>query len=140
MPDPYCVAMVLADAVHIDPGTQKRFILGTFSTLASPSFPATLNLSVYYGITDADEGDYEVTFRIVDSRHLFDDETEPLLLTTFPIHSPSPLAVCEGILSMKGLTIPAPGVYHCELMHGSEVLMSRRLVAIEIPKVEEVDL
>lgn len=139
MADPYCVAMVLCDDVHIDPGTQKRFIMGTFSTIASHSFPATINLAVYYGITDAG-GDMEITFRIVDSRHLFDDSSEPLFFVTFPMTSPTPLAVCEGILQVKGLTIPSAGVYHCELMHGEEVLMARRLVAIELPKPSEGEL
>jgi hypothetical protein len=129
--------MVLADAVHIDPGTHKRFILGTFSTLASESFPAQLNLSVYYGITDAETGEFEVTFRIVDSKHLFDDDTEPLFSTTIPINSPSPMAVCEGILTLRGLMIPAAGVYHCELLYGNEVLMARRLVAVGIEQAEQ---
>jgi hypothetical protein len=137
MSEPYCVAMVLADAVHIDPGTHKRFILGTFSTLASHSFPATLNLSVFYGLTDADQGDFEVTFRIVDSKHLFDDDSKPIFLATIPISSPSPLAVCEGVLTLQGLVIPAAGVYHCELLHRNEVLMARRLIAIETQSTEQ---
>jgi hypothetical protein len=133
MAQPYCLAMVLCDAAHQDPGTGKKTLLGTFSTVFSKEYPARITFAVYFAITDVDVGDYELGFRVVDSEHLFDDESDPLFDKKLASHSISPLGVCEGVLMLEGFEIPSPGVYHCELLIGNEVLMSRRLVALEPP-------
>jgi hypothetical protein len=65
----------------------------------------------------------------VDSKHSFDDDSQPILELQMNSHSPNPLAVIEGALG--GIVeIPESGVYHCELLAGGNVLMSRRLVAL----------
>ena len=135
MSEPYCLAMVLCDAVHRDSATGKHTILGTFSTLASKEFPAPLQLAVYFAITDA-QGEYELVFRIVDSGHAFDDEIEPEVVLRLPVSSPSPLAVFEGHFGVQG-PIRKAGVYHCELLLNDNVLMSRRLVAVDPTSLEE---
>jgi len=129
MSDPYCLAMVLCDAVHKDSATNKFTILGTFSTVGSPEFPTVVQLSVYFAITDLG-GEYELNFRIVDSQFLFDAEEEPIFEATVPIESENPLAVFEGVIGLNGAVLPKPGVYHCELLIQGEVLMSRRLIAL----------
>jgi hypothetical protein len=40
----------------------------------------------------------------------------------------SPLVVVEAAAMIKA-QLPAPGLYHCELFAGDQLLMSRRLVA-----------
>lgn len=95
MAEPYCLAMILCDSVHKDSTTGKQTILGTFSTVNSQVFPAKLSFAVYYAVTDAD-ADQELIFRVVDSRHGFEEGVEPVCEMTFPVKSPSPLAVIEG--------------------------------------------
>jgi hypothetical protein len=121
--------MVLCDHVHVDGTTQKQTILGTFSTVGSSEFPAKVSFAVYYAITDAD-GQIEITFRTVDSKHAFEDNSDPVFSVDIPIQSPSPLAVIEGRIYVRDMTLPEPGVYHCELLWGESTLMSRRLVAL----------
>jgi hypothetical protein len=136
MAEPYCLAMILCDNVHVDSATGKQTILGTFSAVGAKKFPANFALTVYFAITDAAEGETELTFRIVDSRHGFDDGSAPVFEHKFPIQSPSPLAVIEG--RFGGIAVlPQPGVYHCELLTGENVLMSRRLVALLPPDAQE---
>ena len=135
MSEPYCLAMVLCDAVHRDRATGKRTILGTFSAVSATEFPTSFSLSVYYAITDA-SGEFPVTFRIVDSAHAFDEQSEPVFQVDATLRSPSPLAVHEGVIGLSPVTLPEPGVYHCELLHGEELLMSRRLVAICVSHTE----
>lgn len=131
MAEPYCLAMVLADAVHVDATTGKQTILGTFSTVGAQSYPTKLRFCVYFAVTDA-HGDFRLTFRIVDSRHVFEDTVQPVLEVNVQLSSPSPLAVCESCIALggEGVQLPDPGVYHCELLHGESLLMSRRLVAV----------
>lgn len=38
MAEPYCLAMVLCDAVHRDPATAKHFVMGTFSSVGATDF------------------------------------------------------------------------------------------------------
>jgi hypothetical protein len=132
MADPYCLAMILCDDVHIDSTTGKQTILGTFSTVGASDFPTKVSFAVYYAITDA-EGSMDLTFRMVDSKHGFDEESTPIFEVTFTIQTPSPLAVLEGRIYVANAILPQAGVYHCELLAGENVLMSRRLVAIRPP-------
>lgn len=120
--------MILCDAVHVDSTTGKQTILGTFSTVTADQFPATIVLCVYFAITDA-QGEFHLKFRIVDSRHAFEDDSQPVLELEVTCKSPSPLAVCESMIAGP-LQLPSAGVYHCELLVGDNLLMSRRLVAV----------
>jgi hypothetical protein len=129
MSDPYCLAMVLCDWVHRDGTSGKATILGTFSVLRAPEFPTKLSFWVYFSLTDI-LGEFNLTLRIVDSEHEFIDENEPIVNRTAVLTSPSPLVVHEGAIQVKNLEIPRPGVYHCELLNGAIVLMSRRLAAV----------
>jgi hypothetical protein len=136
MADPYCLAMILCDNVHIDSTTGKQTILGTFSTVGANQFPTKASFAVYYAITDA-EGSFDLLFRMVDSKHGFDEKSTPVFEIAFTNQSPSPLAVIEGRLYVANAILPEPGVYHCELLAGENVLMSRRLVAICAPDAPE---
>jgi len=134
--NPYCLAMVLCDGVHRDPSTGKFTILGTFSSFASASYPAQINLCIYSAITD---GLGPVTLRIqliraeagiVDAQ----DESElpgRVFIVKRDMDFHSPFAVVESAIGMQ-TELPEPGQYHCELWANEELLMSRRLIAGEI--------
>jgi len=136
MSEPYCLALVLCDAVHRDPATGKCTILGTFSTVNSLEFPTHLSFCQYNAVTDAD-GEFKLKFQIVDSGHSFEEDAKPLFSVEVDLHSPSPLAVIEGTMAIQNVPLPKPGVYHCELLHEETLLMSRRLVAIQMSGVNE---
>lgn len=133
--EPYCLAMILCDAVHKDPATGKSTLLGTFSTFGSVVYPAPLSLHVYFALTDG-EGTYDVKIRLVNSKHIVDENAESVFEVNFNPEFPDPLCVIEG--SMGGLfSIPEPGVYHCEILCDENVLMSRRIVADKFEQQEE---
>lgn len=128
MSEPYCVALVLCDAVHTDPTTRKNTILGTFSTVETDRLPAKIAISVYWAITEC-EGTINLRFQIVHASAIADDMVEPEFTLDLPvINSPSPLVVIEGQLSAKPVELSRRGVYHCELYADDVLLMSRRLV------------
>lgn len=132
MPEPYCLAMVLCDAVHRDATTGKFTILGTFSTLASHKFPAQVKFCVYYAVTDG-LGPTSMRLRLVDAKQGIanggseDDGMVFEACSDFDFESP--LLVLEGAAAF-GTALPKPGLYHCELWAGNELLMSRRLLAV----------
>lgn len=136
MAEPYCLAMVLCDAVHRDPATGKFTLLGTFSNFSAKSFPTKVRFSIYFAITD---GMGLTTLRIqaceasvgyVDARNE-NEEPGRVFLAQTQIDLGNPLAVFEQGIGFETI-IPTPGLYHCELWAGNEVLMTRRFTATEI--------
>lgn len=134
MREPYCLAMVLCDAVHKDPATGKSTLLGTFSTFGSVSYPAPLAMAIYFSLTDG-QGTHEINVRLINSKHIIDDQVESVFEANVPMDFPDPLVVIEGSIGSQFL-IPEPGVYHCEILCGQEVLMSRRIIADLFPTPE----
>jgi hypothetical protein len=128
MPEPYCLAMVLCDAVHRDAMTGKFTLLGTFSTLYAAQFPAKVMFCVYFSITDG-LGKTTIRTKIVDSESL-GSETNPIFEMPADFEFSSPLLVMESV-ALVATEIPKPGLYHCELYAGNELLMARRLLAVD---------
>ena len=126
--------MVLCDAVHKDPATGKNTLLGTFSTFGSTNYPANLSLAIYFSLTDG-QGKHDIKLRLISSKHIVDETIEPLFVIDLQMEFPDPLCVIEGATGGVFL-INEPGVYHCELLAGEDVLMSRRIVADTIETQE----
>ena len=142
MAEPYCLAMVLCDAVHQDRATNKFTILGTFSTRRE-QFPLHFAAMIYFAITDG-SGEVMLSVRIVESAADITDEDGVVVFESprIPIHLPSPLMVMEGVIPLIGqdergmiqpVSLPRPGVYHCELRANDQLLMARRLLALGPP-------
>lgn len=137
MAEPYCLAMILCDGVHVDPGTGKFTILGTFTNFSATSFPAAIQFVVYFAVTDG-LGDVTLTLQLVDATadpiDATNEENDPARVFIFKqqAHFPDPLTMIEGVFGVQ-VILPKAGLYHCELWANSDVLMSRRLSATEIP-------
>jgi hypothetical protein len=54
------------------------------------------------------------------------------------LESKNPLSVCEGILAL-GFRLNELGVYHCEIQTNGNVLMARRLVAMQVPQAGKAE-
>jgi hypothetical protein len=122
--------MVLCDAVHRDLGTGKFTLLGTFSTLHALAFPASVAFSVYFAITDG-QGKTTISLRLVDSESIGDPSAQPLRELPTEFEFASPLMILESV-AFIGAQVPRPGLYHCELYAGQELLMSRRLLVVNV--------
>jgi hypothetical protein len=126
--------MVLCDAVHRDFTTGKYTILGTFSTLGAYAFPAKISFSIYFAITDG-LGQTKLRLRLVDAESGIVDTGENAAQgLVFQIETDialeDPLAVMETVVAI-GTALPRAGLYHCELWAGDDMLMSRRLLAVQ---------
>jgi hypothetical protein len=133
--------MVLCDNVHRDSSTGKYTLLGTFSTLRAQSFPARVQFCVYYAVTDG-LGPTKLRLRLVDAEAGIVDrpgqEEEGTVFdeTTMEFDFPDPLVVLESVTGIQ-VAMPKPGLFHCELLANEELLMSRRLLAIQAESEEE---
>lgn len=130
VPAPYPLAMVVCDAIHADPGTGKMTILGTFSAIFAPSFPAVHpQISVYLSVTDG-RGTVPLNLRLVDAN----EEREPVFSVEAPIPFADPLSVVELRFLFQGVVFPEPGEYRIQVFAGAEHLIERRLAVIPTPR------
>ncbi len=104
MAEPYCLAMVLCDAVHQDRTTNKFTILGTFSTLGAERFPLFFGGMVYFAITDG-IGEVMLSVRIVESAADITDQEGVVVFESpkIPIQMSSPLMVMEGVAPLMSV-------------------------------------
>jgi hypothetical protein len=138
MAEPYCLAMLLCDAIHQDLATGKHTLLGTFSTVTAAEFPAHIHLCVYFAITDG-LGKIPLKLRIVDAETDIAGNAESAAWESpeLEVNFPDPLMVCESTVSNIPVILPKAGVYFCELYSGTTLLMSRRLLALGPGEVEK---
>ena len=126
--------MVLCDHVHRDATTGKHTLLGTFSTFGASKFPAEVKFCVYFAITDG-LGQTTLRLRLVDATSGLVDESESDVKPVFEVSGEfsfeSPLVVLEGTFGFM-TKIPRAGLYHCEMLAGDELLMSRRVLAAQV--------
>jgi len=139
MAEPYCLAMVLCDGVHRDAATGKSTILGTFSALGAKEFPARVLFWVYFAVTDA-LGPTTLRLRIVDaSSGIANGSGEDASMVpeaSWDHDFEDPLMVLE-VGAQIDTVLPKPGLYHCELWARNDLLMSRRLLAVQGPTEQE---
>lgn len=128
-PIPLALAMVVCDAIWADPGTGKKTILGTFSTIIGREFPLKMSqLSVYVALTDA-RGKVPLTLRLVD----VDELRDPVISQDFEVDFIDPIMIAEGTFLFTETIFPEPGEYRLQLLSASELIIERRLLIMPIP-------
>ena len=124
---PYALALVIADAIHRDPGTGKRTILGCFSSIYAREFPATHPaLAVYIAVTEG-RGVVPIKVRMVD----VDDEKDPIFEVEGEANFQDPRMVMDMDLFIPNLVFPEPGEYRIQLFASGEPLLERRIMVLE---------
>jgi hypothetical protein len=127
--EPVALAMILCDAIHVDPGTGKRTLLGLFSVLFAREFPVTHPLMAVYTCLTECHGKVPFTLRIVD----VNEEREPVFEVSDEIDIGDPLGVAELDFRIGGLVFSAPGEYRCQLLSAGHPLIERRIIVIQVP-------
>lgn len=143
MSPPFCLALVLCDAVHRDPSTGKFTLLGLYENIFATQFPTSQWITLYFAVTDG-LGPVRLAIRIVDAKSFPSgpppreiDVTKPpedgsISLCVADADFSSPLVVNEQAVTFL-LPIEKEGVYLCELWADSELLMTRRVSVRAIP-------
>src|SRR3954447_5978425 len=86
---PFALSMIICDAVHVDPGTGKAFILGCFGSIGAEEFPARHpRMTVFVEITDC-RGKTPFLVRLVD----VDEQCEPIAEILSDAEMLDPLAI-----------------------------------------------
>jgi uncharacterized protein DUF6941 len=123
---PDVLALVIADSVLVEAGSQKCYIQGTYSTIMAAAFPImSPRIFVYVAITNG-HGKTPMILRIVD----VDETHAPLVVSELSIDFPDPLTVVEGVFILQGVTFPRAGEYRLQLFGAGQPLRERRLQVV----------
>ncbi len=129
-PAPVVLAMILCDAIHQDPATQKCTLLGTFSTINVRKFPAVhRQLCVHVAMTD---GHGQTRIKLMLSN--VDEKKEPLFSQEGMIEFGDPRVVAELNFTVNNLTFHEPGEYRLQVYGNNELLTERRVYVLEMGK------
>jgi hypothetical protein len=128
LPPPIALAMIICDAIWIDPSTGKPTLLGMFSSIAAKTFPATHPLlATHVCLTDG-EGVIPIKIRLIDA----DEENDPLFELEAELEFPDRRAIIDMNAHMKDIAFPAPGEYRLQLFARNQFVIERRLVVKNI--------
>jgi hypothetical protein len=121
-PPPIVQAMLLADHIHIDPSTGKRYILGTYNRIMAAKFPHSVpKLCLLLALTNG-HGSTVLRLRVVD----MDEERGPLLESAHPANMPNPNEIYYFPVTLS-VVFPAPGAYRIQLFADNDLLRELRL-------------
>ena len=124
-PPPLALSMILADHVHRDLASGKFFILGTYNSVLSSSFPRVCQpLVVYAALTD---GHGQVPLRLVLTDA--DEELGAICAAEGAAEADDPTRVWEVVFLLRGVVLPRPGQYRLQLFSGASLLRELRLEA-----------
>lgn len=136
MPAPICLAMVVCDGHYRDPFTNKRTLIGTFSTLSGETFPIVHpHITINVALTDG-RGHVPVLLEMVDA----DEERPPLIKFEGSVTFADPRHVIDMCFQTGVISIPEPGEYRLRLFAGGEFILERKIFAGPPIPVDQWDL
>ena len=122
-PNPEVLALIVCDQIITDRLTGKQSIIGMFSVIHSPRFPAAHpQLSVFASLTGG-HGQVKLMIRIVD----VNEARPPLVQGQGEVQFANPLAIANLALQFHGLMFPEPGDYRVQLLSNGALLREARL-------------
>jgi hypothetical protein len=124
MPVPICLAMVICDHVHREPGGGKYTLLGLFSDITAKGFPVVHpRLSVFIELTDG-YGKMPVRLRMID----VDERREPVFEAIGEIEFADPRTVASLEFHFHNSRFTEPGEHRLQLFCAGHPIMERRIM------------
>ena len=125
-------AVVLCDSIHTDSTSGKHSLLGCFSLIRFPAFPAAAPpFHLYVVVTGArctEEQPMEVRVRITDA-----DQKSVLFDLAGRIGPCDPLSHYELVCQVDGVEFGAAGPYVVQILADGVQVAERRLPVVEAP-------
>ena len=124
---PICQSLLLCDGLHVDPGTGKYFLLGTFSAIQAASFPTVHpQLGIFCELTNG-HGRTNVSIKI--SRIVADRIDGDLIgQLEGSIDFADPRMVSCLAMVLPNVVFPEPGEYRVSVESNGHLLNERKLV------------
>jgi len=127
-PIPDVMALIVCDQIITDRITGKQSLIGMFSKVHAPRYPAAHpQLSVYVALTEG-YGETDITIRIVDSN----EARPPIVEGKGKVAFKDPRAIANLALQFHGLTFPQAGEYRIQLFANDQLCREARLQLIQM--------
>ena len=127
-PVPDVIALIVCDQIITDRMTGKQSLIGMFSKIHAPRFPAShAQLCVFVALTEG-YGNTELVIRLVDSN----EARPPIVEGRGKVDFKNPRAIAHLALQFHGLTFPEAGEYRVQLWSGGELLREARLELLQV--------
>ena len=130
---PIVLAMVICDAIHQDPATQKCTLLGTFSTITARNFPVVHPMLAIHIALTGGHGKTRIRLTLMSTQG-----EEQLFSQEGFLQFSDPRVVAEVNFGIRNLQIPHPGEYRVQVYANDELLSERRLHVFGIQPVGPV--
>ena len=127
LPPPITLAMVVCDAIWVDPTGGKTSLLGLFSQFGAGTFPTTYPLICVHVCMTGAHGRIPLELRLVDA----DDENDPLVQVPEEVDFPNRGSMIEWDVEMENVEFPSPGDYCLQLYAGAEFVLERRITVYQ---------
>jgi len=126
LPEPKVLAFIICDTVVEDKLTNKKSLIGLFSSVNAARFPCTLPvINVFVSLTGG-HGEYQCSLSCMK-----DDGSNEILKLSGPIKFENPLAIVETNFTITGASFPDAGIYRFEFSCNNIPVISRKFQVIE---------
>ncbi len=130
VPKPLLLAMVPSDGAYREPVSGKWFIFGVFEVIHLSAFPSEMPMLTTYVALTACRGHLAIRLRLVG----VDEDLDPLSTLEFEVEFNDPRETQEIIFRMARVNFPSAGEYRLQLFVADELLVERRIIAVQKPK------
>lgn len=130
--NPIVLAIVICDAIHVDRGTGKKTLLGTFGNIKSKTFPLTFpQIAVFLSLTEG-YGKTKMDLKVVRvSADDFDDQV--ITSAALEVEFPSPRAVVDIPLALQNVKFEQAGDYRFQVFASDGTpLLERRFTITDL--------
>ncbi len=130
MPDiaPMVLSAIICDRVLFDAPTKTSSLISIRDTVVSPKYPMRYPQMFFFSELTNGHGQAELTVRLIDTNA--DDRV--LLAKHSSVKFPDVNSIVSVVLGFDGLIFPHPGKYCFQLYSGDSLLISRRLICLEL--------
>jgi hypothetical protein len=117
------VTIAVCDAIHLDPATKRKTLVGVYPHVVSEAFPLTLNQVWLFVCFTGAQGILTLTVRVLDGEAVLFEAGGK---ATFG----DPGSTYEATVPVNSLTFAAPGVYVIEALADGVAFARRELRVI----------
>jgi len=130
-PPPYVLSLIVCDQIVVDRDTGNHNLIGIFSDILAPAFPALHSrMSVYLELTNG-HGTCRIHLRLVDAA------TDAMVFEAQgPVAFPDPRSIACLSFGLTNCLFQKPGEYRFQIWVEGELLTERRFLVRKVEQSE----
>jgi hypothetical protein len=127
-PSPDVLALIICESVVEDARTHNKCILNAYNIINAFKFPCKQDrFTIFVALTNG-HNKHHITTRITTQ-----GQDKPLLKIEGEIDFKDPLQTVDMVFDMRGLPLPAPGIYVVEVVgDDGRILKTRKVMANQV--------